>query len=92
MSISPNHFVVSERLPLFNSLKQTRVIRRAPLTVVLTKDEVRKILGGLNGMPWIMTMLLYGAGLRLMECCRHVLNRGGKGVRSPADELAVPNR
>jgi integron integrase len=24
----------------------------------------------MNGTPWLMAMLLYGAGLRLMECCR----------------------
>jgi integron integrase len=47
-----------------------RAQRPKRLPVVLTKDEVRKILGGLNGTPWIMAMLLYGAGLRLMECCR----------------------
>jgi hypothetical protein len=62
----------------------------------------------------IMATLLYGAGLRLMECLRlrvkdiefsrsevdvlrglytHVLNRGGRGVESPADRLlAAPRR
>jgi len=60
------------------------------LPVVLTKDEVRKIFGALNGTPWLMAMLLYGAGLRLMECCRlrvkdidfsqnQILIRAGKG-------------
>jgi site-specific recombinase XerD len=42
--------------------------RRLP--VVLTKEEVKGVLGRLNGAPWLMSMLLYGAGLRLMECCR----------------------
>ena len=67
-----------------------RAQRPKRLPVVLTKDEVRKILGGLNGTPWIMTMLLYGAGLRLMECCRlrvkdidfsqnQIVVRAGKG-------------
>jgi integrase len=36
----------------------------------LTRQEVRSILGLLNGPEWIMAMLLYGAGLRLMECLR----------------------
>ena len=67
-----------------------RAQRPKRLPVVLTKDEVRKILGGLNGKPWIMTMFLYGAGLRLMECCRlrikdiefsqnQIVVRAGKG-------------
>jgi integron integrase len=38
--------------------------------VVLTKEEVRGLLGCLEGTCWLMAMLLYGAGLRLMECCR----------------------
>jgi integron integrase len=62
--------------------------RRLP--VVLTKEEVKGVLGRLNGAPWLMSMLLYGAGLRLMECCRlrikdidfsqnQILVRAGKG-------------
>jgi integron integrase len=64
--------------------------RPTRLPVVLTKEEVRKIFGALNGTPWLMAMLLYGAGLRLMECCRlrvkdidfsqnQILIRAGKG-------------
>jgi integron integrase len=40
------------------------------LPVVLTPREVRDILGQLTGVSWLMASLLYGAGLRLMECCR----------------------
>jgi integron integrase len=47
-----------------------RAQRPKRLPVVLTREEVRKILGTMNGTPWLMAMLLYGAGLRLMECCR----------------------
>jgi integrase len=42
--------------------------RRLP--VVLTKEEVKTVLGRVSGAPWLMSMLLYGAGPRLMECCR----------------------
>jgi len=38
--------------------------------VVLTQDEVAAVLRHLSGTPWIMATLLYGAGLRLMECMR----------------------
>lgn len=40
------------------------------LPVVLTKQEVRSILAQLDGSKWLMTALLYGSGLRLMECLR----------------------
>jgi integron integrase len=43
---------------------------RAPLRlpVVLTIGEVRLVLGGLKGVVRLVGMLLYGSGLRLMEC------------------------
>jgi integron integrase len=47
-----------------------RAKRPKRLLVVLGKEEVRMILARLHGTEWIMTMLLYGAGLRLMECLR----------------------
>ena len=47
-----------------------RANRPKRLPTVLTRQEVRSILGNLAGLEWIMTMLLYGAGLRLMECLR----------------------
>jgi integrase len=44
----------------------------------------------MKGTPWLLAMLLYGGGLRLMECCRlrvkdidfsrnQIVVRGGKG-------------
>jgi integrase len=47
-----------------------RAKKSRPLPVVLTKEEVKTILGRLSGARWLMSMLLYGAELRLMECCR----------------------
>ena len=40
------------------------------LPTVLTRDEVTTILAQLNGTHKLMTQLLYGSGLRLMECVR----------------------
>ena len=40
------------------------------LPVVLTMEEVRAILARLDGRNALMAELLYGAGLRLMECLR----------------------
>jgi len=38
------------------------------LPVVFTREEVRQVLAHLRGDKWLMASLLYGAGLRLMEC------------------------
>jgi len=40
------------------------------LPVVLTRDEVKALLAQLSGVKWLMASLMYGAGLRLMECLR----------------------
>jgi integron integrase len=67
-----------------------RAKRPSRLPVVLTRQEIRTLLGCLDGTEWLMAMLLYGAGLRLMECLRlrvqevdffsnQLLVRAGKG-------------
>lgn len=67
-----------------------RAKRPVRLPVVLSVDEVRAILARMTGTPRLMAGLLYGAGLRLMECCRlrvkdidfdgnEITVRGGKG-------------
>jgi len=38
--------------------------------VVFTQSEAEKILANLHGKYWLMAMLLYGSGLRLLECLR----------------------
>ena len=47
-----------------------RAKRPARLPVVLTRDEVHKIFAHLHGVHRLMAGLLYGSGLRLMECVR----------------------
>src|SRR6266513_210528 len=47
-----------------------RAKRPARLPVVLTRDEVHQIFAHLRGTPRLMAALLYGSGLRLMECVR----------------------
>jgi site-specific recombinase XerD len=62
----------------------------AALPVVLTRPEVEALLTALDAVSWIMAMLLYGSGLRLMKTTMiytHVLNRGGRGIQSPAGRL-----
>lgn len=38
--------------------------------IVLNKAEVGRLLEHLDGVQWLMASLLYGSGLRLMECVR----------------------
>jgi len=47
-----------------------RAKRPLHLPVVLTREEVLALLNHLQGTEWMMASLLYGAGLRLLECCR----------------------
>src|SRR6266699_4993426 len=52
-------------------LKQVeRAKKPARLPVVLSLDEVHKIFAHLHGTARLMAGLLYGSGLRLMECVR----------------------
>jgi integron integrase len=69
-----------------------RARRSHRLPTVLSKEEVAQILGCMAGTHQLMGKLLYGSGLRLMECLRlrvkdidfaqrQVLVREGKGLR-----------
>jgi integron integrase len=51
-----------------DGLVRARKPRRLP--VVLTRDEVKGVLGQLDGDAWLIAALLYGSGLRLTECLR----------------------
>jgi integron integrase len=69
-----------------------RVSRPAKLPVVFTRPEARAVLAHLKGDYKLMAELLYGSGLRLMECLRlrvkdidfgynRIIVRDGKGLR-----------
>jgi integron integrase len=47
-----------------------RAKRPLRLPLVLAREEVQAILRRMRGTPWLMSALMYGAGLRLLECCR----------------------
>jgi integron integrase len=62
------------------------------LPVVMTREEVKSVLANLTGDKGLMASLMYGAGLRLMECLRlrvqdldfsrsEILIRDGKGAK-----------
>ena len=77
-----------------------RIKRPARVPVVLTRDEMHKIFAHLHGMPRLMAGLLYGSGLRLMECVRlrvkdidfgyaRITVREGKGGKDRVTMLPV---
>jgi len=66
--------------------------RPAHVPVVLTRDEARAVLSCLEGVPYLVAALLYGAGLRLLEALqmrvkdvdlarRELIVRRGKGQK-----------
>jgi integron integrase len=80
--------VLGVELPWLDNI--VRAERPARLPVVLTRAEVRAVIERLGSAPRLMACLLYGAGLRVLECCRlrvqdvdfgsnQIVVRGGKG-------------
>jgi integron integrase len=57
--------VLERPLGTFQGVVRAKRPRRLP--VVLTADEVCRVLERMEGVPLMVTLLLYGAGLRLME-------------------------
>jgi len=66
--------------------------RTPRMPLVLTREEVQRVLASMNGVTRLMAELLYGAGLRLLECARirvkdgdfsagHLLVRDTKGQK-----------
>ncbi|MBI4881352.1 MAG: integron integrase [Planctomycetes bacterium] len=83
-------------LPWLDDVVRAKGAVRLP--VVLTREEVRAVLGKIDGVPRLMATLLYGCGLRLLECCRlrvkdvdfarnQITVRAGKGNRDRATML-----
>ncbi len=77
-------------IPLEDSEALARAKRPVRLPVVLTRDEILRLLSEMEGTPQLVAMLLYGAGMRVLECLelrvkdidfggKQILIRGGKG-------------
>lgn len=82
--------VLEINLPWLDNVTQAKVPKRIP--VVMTKQEVQAVLTRLDGTVWLIASLLYGSGLRIMECLRlrvkdvdfsrrEILVREGKGFK-----------
>ncbi len=82
--------VLNSDLPWLDNITKAKASQRLP--VVLTREEVTRLLIHLDGTHWLMASLLYGTGMRLMECLRlrvkdvdfarrEILVRDGKGMK-----------
>lgn len=91
--------------PFSEEIEFTRAKQNRRLPVVLTQEEVQRLFSQLDGRDWLMAALLYGSGLRLMECVRlrvkdidlarcAIMVRDGKGAKDRVvtlDEQLVPH-
>ena len=95
--------VLGIELPWLDNVEQAKSPKRLP--VVLTVDEVHAVLDRTTGTPGLMLRLMYGTGMRVMECARlrvkdvdfgrrEILIREGKGFKDRVTmlpgSLAVP--
>ncbi len=82
--------VLEIQLPWLDNVEQAKVPRRLP--VVLTQAEVKNLLDRMKGTHQLIAKLLYGTGMRLMECMRlrvkdvefdrrELIVRDGKGFK-----------
>ena len=82
--------VLAINLPWLDNVVRAKTPQRLP--VVLTRQEVVSVLDGMSGVHGLMARLLYGTGMRLMECVRlrvkdvdfeqaEILIRDGKGAK-----------
>jgi integron integrase len=60
--------VLNVELPWLGEVVHAKRMRRLP--VVLTQGEVRALLGQMDGTMALICRMLYGTGMRLMECLR----------------------
>lgn len=93
------------RIELDDTISAVRAQKPKHLPTVLTREEVRRVIEQLTDTPQLMVRLLYGSGLRLMECVtlrvkdldfgQHIiLVRNGKGAQDRItmlpDSLTAP--
>ena len=85
-------------MPWLDNVEQAKTPKRLP--VVLTKSEVQAVLGRLSGTHWLVTSLLYGTGMRILEVprlrvkdidfeCKEILIRYAKGFKDRVTMLPM---
>jgi integron integrase len=79
-------------IDLKNTINAVRAKKPQRVPTVMTKSEALKVIGAMDGIQKLMTMLIYGSGLRQMECVRlrvkdidfamnQIVVRDGKGLK-----------
>ena len=95
--------VLLVELPWLDDIVRARRPKRVP--IVLTRSEVTRVLDCMSGQYWLMASILYGSGLRMIECLRlriqdidfeylQLTIRGGKGHKdrhTVLPEKLIPN-
>ena len=82
--------VLKQPLDWLDNIQRAKKPSRLP--IVFTRSETLAVLAQLDGSLWLMASLLYGSGLRLLECLRlrikdidftmnQIMVRDGKGGR-----------
>lgn len=82
--------VLGVELPWLDEVGSAKAPKRLP--VVLTREEVEQVLARLSGTTGLITRLIYGTGMRILECLRlrvkdvdaarrEILVREGKGFK-----------
>jgi integron integrase len=82
--------VLAQTLPWLENIESAQRPKRLP--VVLTREEVNALLARIDGTPGLMLRLIYGTGMRIMECLRlrvkdvdfargEIIIREGKGAK-----------
>ncbi len=82
--------VLETELPWLDDVESAKALKRLP--VVLTPEEVGRLLALIEGTAGLILRLLYGTGMRIMECLRlrvkdvdfargKILVREGKGFK-----------
>lgn len=90
--------VLELELPWLDNVTQAKAPKRLP--VVLTREEVHAVLSRLKGTHWLIASLLYGTGMRILECLRlrikdidfsrkEILIRDGKGFKDRVTMLPL---
>ena len=79
-------------LPISGAMQHLHAKRPERLPVVMTREETQRVLQAMRGTTRLMASLMYGSGMRLMECCTlrvkdvdltrgEIVIRSGKGQK-----------
>jgi integron integrase len=93
--------ILEDDLPWLDNVVRAKGAQRLP--VVLTRADVRAVIQELQGTPRLMALLMYGAGLRLLECARlrvqdvdfasnQIVVRAGKGDKERVTMLPATGK